>query len=120
EPERHRLQRARLVARNLEPLDLRRERHAVVYDHLGRPAAPLREQVANALAAADQSDGAKQRVAVPEDQPWLVEQPALDALHGESDGAARADRVDSELVAALRRTQNDVGVTHAAQGAERE
>ena len=38
EPERHRLQRPRLVAGNLEPLDLRRDRDAVVADRRARRA----------------------------------------------------------------------------------
>ncbi len=65
EAQRHRLQRARLVAGNLEALDLRRERDAVVADRLGRAPASLRQQIADALAAADQLDRAQHRVAAP-------------------------------------------------------
>ena len=95
----HRLQRSRLVAGNLEALDLRSERDAVVPNRLGRAAAALGQQIAEALAAADQLDRAQHGVAAPEREPGLVEPSAFDTLHGEGDGAARADRVDAQLVA---------------------
>ena len=115
EPQRHRLQRARLVAGNLQTLDLRRKRQRVVSDRLRRAAAAFRQQIADALPTTDQIDGAQQRSAVAEDEPRLIEQAALDALHGEGDRAAGADRVDAELVAALRRAQDGVAVADAAE-----
>src|SRR6185436_4181581 len=100
-PERHRLQRARLVAGYLEALDLRRDGNAVVPDDVSRPTAALGQQIAKPIAGPNQLDGAQQGVAAAERQPRLVKPAPLDALHGKRDRAARADGVDAELVAAL-------------------
>ncbi len=59
-------------------------------------------------------------LAVAEPQPRFVQPSPLDTLHREGDGAAGADRVEAELVAAPGRAQDGVGVADAAQRAERE
>src|SRR5687767_14189551 len=100
-PERHRLQRPRLVTRDLEPLDLWSNRDAAVTDRASRAAAALGQQIAKAVTRPDQIDRPQQRVATPKGQPRLVEPAALDALHGKRDGATRTDGVDPELVAPL-------------------
>ena len=81
--------------------------------------AALRQQIPDALAAANQLDRTQQRVAAREGQPRLVEPSAFDAFHGERDGAARADRVDAELVAQPRCAEHGVRIAHAAQRTQR-
>src|SRR5687768_13562245 len=100
-PERHRLQRPRLVAGNLEALDLRRDGDAVVSDRVRRSTAAVRQQIAKALTQPDQIDRPQQRVAAAEGQPWFVEPASLDALHGKRNRATRADGVDAKFVASL-------------------
>ena len=120
ETQRHRLQRPRLVAGNLESLDLRREGDAVVPDRLQPRGGCPRRADRRALARANQIDRAQQRIAASEREPRLVEPSALDALHRKRDRAAGADRVEAELVAALGGAQHGVGIAHAAQRAQRE
>ena len=115
ETERHRLQRSRFVAGNLEPLHLRRNRDAIVSDGASRTTASFREQVPERLARTDQVDCAKERIAAPELQPRLIQPAALDALHRKSNRSACADCVHAEFVAPLNRAQNYVGVAHFAQ-----
>jgi hypothetical protein len=86
-----------------------------VADHLGRAAAAIGQQLADAVTLADQIDGAQQRLAAAEHQPRFVEESALDAFHREGDGAARADGVDAQLVAPLRCAQDRIPVADAAQ-----
>ena len=100
-PERHRLQRPRFVAGNLEALDLRCNRDAVVTDGVSRAAAALGQQIAQAVTHPDQIDRPQQRVATAEGQPRFVEPAPLDTLHGKRDRAACADGVDPKLVASL-------------------
>src|SRR5687767_15616773 len=64
-PERHRLQRPRLVTRDLESLDLRSNRDAAVTDRASRAAAALGQQIAKAVTRPDQIDRPQQRVATP-------------------------------------------------------
>src|SRR4051794_32957617 len=120
EAERHRLQRARLVAGGLHALDVRRERVRALPDLLRRRARALGEQRADALARADLVDHPQQRVGVPEAQPRRVDQAALDALHRPRDRAAGGDGVEPELVAAAARGEHRVRVGDAAQRTERE
>src|SRR3954471_2558687 len=120
EAERHRLQRARLVARQLHPLDLGRERLRALPDDLRRRARALGEQRADALARADLVEDAQQRVRVAEAQPRRVDEATLDALHRPRDRAAGGDRVEAEFVAKAARGEHGVGIGHAAQRAERE
>ena len=122
QPERHRLQRARLVAGQLQALDLRREvDRAAARPRSAARREPSREQLAQALRArADRVERPQQRRAVAEPQPRLVDQPALGALHRPRDGAAGRDRVDAQLVAAGAGGEHVVGVGHAAQRAEGE
>src|SRR5262249_17787696 len=105
---------------NLEALDLRREGDAAVADGVGHPAAPLRQQIAEAVAAADHRDRAQHRVAAAEGEPRFVEPAALDALHREGDRSPRADPVDAELVAQAGGAEHGGGVCDAAQRTERE
>src|SRR3954470_15208064 len=120
EAERHRLQRARLVAGELHALDVRRERVRALPDLLRRRARALGEQRADALARADLVDHAEQAAGVPEAQPRRVDQAALDAFHRPRDRAAGGDRVEPELVAAAACGEDRVGVGDAAERAERE
>src|SRR3954447_23737566 len=120
QPERHRLQRARLVAGELHALDVRRERLRALPDLLRRGPRALGEQRADALTRADLVEHAQQRVRVAEAQPRRVDQAALDALHRPRDRAAGGDRVEPELVAAAARGEHRVRVRDAAQRPERE
>ena len=120
EAQRHRLQRPGLVAWNLEALHLRSERDAVVPDRLGRTAAALGQQVADALAAAHELDRPQHRVTAPEGEPGLIEPSAFDTLHREGDRAAGADRIDAEVVAEPGCAEHGVGVAHAAERTQRE
>src|SRR3954453_16344265 len=120
EAERHRLQRARLVAGELHALDVRRERVRALPDLLRRRPRALGEQRADALARADLVDHAQQRVGVPEAQPRRVHQAAFDALHRPRDRAAGGDGVEPELVAAAARSEHPVRVGDPAQRPEGE
>ncbi len=99
---------------------MRRKRDAALPDRLGRATAAVREQLPHALTRADQLDGLQHRVAAAEREPGFVQETTLDAFHREGDCAAGADRVDTELVAALRGAQNHVAVSDPAQRAEGE
>ena len=120
QPQRHRLQRARLVPGQLQALDLRREVDRALADDLGRPPRPLGQQLAEARAGADEVERAQQRGAVAEPQPRRVDQPALGALHRPGDRAAGRDRVQAQLVAAGAGREHVVRVGHPAQRPERE
>ena len=120
EAERHRLQRARLVARQLEALDVRGERRRALADDLGGRPRALGQQRAEALPGADLLDRPQQRAGVAEAQPRRVDQAALDALHRPGDRAARRDRVEAQLVAAAARLEHGVRVRDAAHRPERE
>ena len=100
-PERHGLQRPRLVAGNLEALDLRGNRQAVVANRVSRSTAALGQQIAKAVPQANQIDRPQQRVAPSEGQPRLVEPAPFDTLHGKRDRATRTDGIDPEFVASL-------------------
>src|SRR5436190_24372944 len=99
ETERHRLQRPGFVTRNLESLHLRCEVDAAVADRMSCATAAVGQQVADSAARTNQIDGAQQRIAVAELQPWLVQPSALHALHCKGDRAAGADGVQAKLVA---------------------
>jgi hypothetical protein len=114
QPERHRLQRARLVARQLEPLHVRREGGGPAADLGGRPARALRQQVAEPRPRADLVQRSQQPLRVAEAQPWRVDQAALGALHRPGDRAAGRDRVEPQLVAARAGREHGVGVAHTA------
>src|SRR3954454_603115 len=120
EPERHRLQRPRLVAGQLHALHVRREGLRALPDDLRRRPRALGQQRADALARADLVEHAQQRVRVAEAQPRRVDEAALDALHRPRDRAAGGDRVEAEFVAKAARGEHGVGIGHAAQRAERE
>src|SRR5205823_8771451 len=53
EPEGHRLQRPRLVPRQLQPLHVRGEARGVAADGRGRPPGAVGEEAAEAIAAGD-------------------------------------------------------------------
>src|SRR5204863_5369302 len=113
-------QRARLVAGQLESLDVRRERGRALSDGLRGGARALREERAEAFAAADLVDGPQHRARVSEPQPRRVEEAALGALHRPGDGPSRGDGVEPKFVAAAARLEDGVGVRDTAQGAEGE
>ncbi len=60
-------------------------------------------------------DRAQQRITAPEREPRLVEPSAFDTLHGKRNRAARADRVDAQLVAQLRCAEHGIRVAHATE-----
>jgi hypothetical protein len=117
EAQRHRLQRSRLVAGNLEALDLRGKRDALVSDCLSRATTALGQQVPETLAPTHERDRTQHRISASESQPRLVKPSTFDTLHGEGDRAADTDRVDAQLVAQLGRAENDVGIAHPTQRA---
>src|SRR5262249_5064478 len=120
ETESHRLEGARFVSGNLQSLDLGCERDAAMADRLCGALAAFGQEVAQALARADELDGPMHGGAVAKSQPGRVEPSVLRALHGECDCAAGADRVDAELVTQARRAQHCVRVGDSAQRAEGE
>ena len=71
-------------------------------------AAAFGQQIAQAFAPADQLDRPQQRRRRRRTSATARRAAALDALHRKGDRAAGADRVDAELVAALRRAQHGV------------
>ena len=121
EPERHRLQRPRLVAGNLEALHLRRERDAAVADRQRRRGGCPRPAGRRGPRARPISSIARSSASpLAERQPRLVEQPR--STHSIAKAIVPPVLIVSmpELVAALRRAQHGVGVADAAQRAQRE
>src|SRR5436190_12343449 len=115
ETQRHCLQRSRLVSGNLQALDLRSKVDGILTNSLGGPATSFRQQIAQAFAMADQFDSVEESVAVAESQPGLAEQSALGAFHRKRDRPAGANRVEAQIVAQLRRQQDNVRIANAAQ-----
>jgi hypothetical protein len=76
---------------------------------------PSASSCPEAFARPNQFDRLEQRRAAAERQPRFIEQPTLDALHRERNRPAGADRIDAQLVAALRRPQHRRMIAHAAQ-----
>src|SRR3954447_18963486 len=118
ETERHRLQGARLVARQLEALDLRGEGDRSLADDVRRGARALGQQRAEPLARADLVDRAEHRIGIAEAQPRRVDEAALGGLHRPRDRAAGGNRVEPVLVAAAARLEHGVRIRDAAQRAE--
>ena len=107
EPQRHRGQAPRVVAGDLEPLDVHREFGAA--DRLGESFRAFAQRPAR---DALQRVGSTRRV---------TEREAVKSgLHCDRQGAASADRVDAELVAAVGRAQHRPAVLDAEQRAQRE
>jgi hypothetical protein len=100
-PQGHRLERARLVAGNLEPFDLWRKCQAPLADRLRRPAAPLGEKLADAFTRTNQIDRLQHGITTAEPEPGFGEQTTFDTFHRERNRAAGANGVDTEFIASL-------------------
>jgi hypothetical protein len=114
------MERARLVARELEALHVGSEDLGAAADLACCAPGALGEQVAETIARADLLDAAQERLAVAETQPGGVDQAALGALHRPRERAAGGDRVDAEVVAERARCEHGVGIRHPAERPERE
>ena len=124
----HRVQGPGVVARQLQPLDVRGQADGLAADPLGRPPAPQREPARRAPSrSSDRRDRVEHRLAVAEpERPARPADPAVDpaalgAVHQEGDRAAGRDRVEPQRrrrPAAARRTT--LGVVDPAERAEGE
>ena len=100
QPQCKRLYGARLIAGQLEPFHLGCKVDRVLPDRLCQAARPFCQCVAQIPTKGDVIEPTQHRLGLTEVRPTL-EQAPLATLHGERQGPARGNRVDSELVASL-------------------
>ena len=121
QPERHRVQRARLVAGQLQALDVHGERRGAAARPLGGRAATPRRAASPSPSPRPISSSARSRAAPsPNRSHGASSSPRSAHSIAQAIGAAGGDGVEPELVAAGTGRQHLVGVGDAAHRAEGE